>query len=133
MGARLNYAKVIDNNEFYARGCKLHPGLPNLVLVREEPGATAAFLVLRGWVEDRGTFTEQWRIESPGGRSIYESVPREIHLPTREHVERLEDEVSDLEIEYTADDYNVVFSLDDMEVARVEFPIRAEERPDEER
>src|SRR5919202_2856734 len=109
MGARLNYAKVIDRNEFDARGGKVHPGLPNFVVVRDEPGRAGAFLVLRGWVDDHGTFTEQWRLESPGGMSIYESVPREIHLPTPEHVERLEDEVSDLELEYTADDYNVVF------------------------
>ena len=126
MGARLNYAKVIDSNEFFARGGKVHPGLPNVVIVRDEPGVAAAFLVLRGWVRDHGTFTEQWRLEDPVGLPIYESVPREIHLPTAEHVERLEDEVSDLQIEYAADEYAVVFALDEREVARVAFTVRAE-------
>lgn len=124
MGARLSYAKVIDQAEFLARGGKLHPGLPNFVLVRDEPGAAATFLVMRGWVDDHGTFTEQWRIDTPGGSRVYESLPREIHLPTTEHIERLEDEVSGLELEYAADDYSVVFLLDDREVARVQFSAR---------
>jgi hypothetical protein len=54
---------------------------------------------------------------------VYESLPREIHLATTDHVEKLEDELSDLEFEYAADDYNVVFLLDDREVARVTFPV----------
>lgn len=121
MGARLQYAKVIDRQLFYARGGKVHPGLENQVLLHDEPGRAGVFLVLRAWVDDHGTFTEQWRIETPGGRVAYESTPREIHLPTHEHVERLEDEVADLDFEFAADDYNVVFSLDDREVARVTF------------
>lgn len=124
MGARLHYAKVIDRNEFYARGGKVTPGLPNLVLARDVPGPVGAFLVLRAWVDDHGTFTEQWRILSPAGTPLYESVPREVHLPTPEHVERLEDEVADLVLEYAADDYVVAFSLDDREVARVAFSVQ---------
>jgi hypothetical protein len=124
MGARLQYAKVIDRERFYIRGGKLHPGLDNEALVQTEPGRVAAFLILRGWSEDRGTFTEQWRIESPGGTALYTSVERELHLASDSHVERLEDEVIDLDIEYAADDYTVVFTLDEHEVARVNFPIR---------
>jgi hypothetical protein len=131
MGARLQYAKVIDREKFIIGGGKIHPGLNNLVIVNGEPGVTAAFLLLRGWTGEYGTFTEQWRIESPGGTSIYEGTPRELHLATRDHVERLEDEVADLKIEYAADDYRVVFTLDDREVALVDFPIGAQEPPEE--
>ena len=123
MGARLQYAKVIDRERFYIRGGKLHPGLDNETIANAEPGRVAAFLILRGWGEDRGTFTEQWRIESPGGTALYTSTERELHLASVSHVERLEDEVNDLEIEYAADDYSVVFTLDEREVARVTFPI----------
>ena len=125
MGARLQYAKVIDRELFFARGGKVHPGLDNAVVVPDEPGSAAAFLVLRAWSDDHGTFTEQWRIESPGGGVLYESAPRELHMPTEAHVERLEDEVADLWFEYASDGYAVVFVLDEHEVARVSFPVRA--------
>lgn len=124
MGARLQYAKVIDRELFYARGARVHPKLGSEVLLQREPGPAGAFLVLRAWTDDHGSFTEQWRIESPGGTAVYESVPREIHLATASHVERLEDEVADLTFEFAADDYNVVFSLDEREVARAAFPVR---------
>ena len=127
MGARLMYAKVVDRQRFMIRGGKIHPGLDNEVLINDEPGRVAAFLVLRAWSEERGTFTEQWRLESPGGSKLYTSTPRELHLATESHVERLEDEIADLEIEYAAEDYCVVFQLDDREVARVDFPIRVVE------
>jgi hypothetical protein len=123
MGARLQYAKVIDRQRFLIRGGKVHPGLDNETIVNTEPGRVAAFLILRAWGEDRGTFTEQWRIESPGGSALYTSTERELHFASQTHVERLEDEVADLEIQYAADDYTVVFLLDDREVARVNFPI----------
>jgi hypothetical protein len=125
MGARLLYAKVVDRERFMIRGGKLHPGLDNEVVVNSEPGRAGVFLVLRGWGEDRGTFTEQWHIETPGGTALYTSTERELHLPNNTFVERLEDEVVDLEIEYAADDYAVVFKLDDREVARVGFPVRS--------
>lgn len=130
MGARLHYAKVIDRSLFLARGAKVHPALENKVVLQDEPGTAGVFLVLRAWGDDHGTFTEQWRIESPGGEVLYESVPRELHLATETHVERLEDEVGDLELQYSADDYNVVFTLDEMEVARATFPVEldSEER-----
>ena len=123
MGARLHYAKVIDRELFYARGARVHPCLDNLVIMDDEPGQAAAFLVLRAWGDDRGTFTEQWRIETPGGLVAYESTPREIHLATTSYVERLEDEVADLHLDFAADDYNLVLVLDEMEVARVTFPV----------
>lgn len=125
MGARLQYAKVVDREVFYNHGARLHPGLDNCVVVNDEPGRAGAFLVMRAWTDDHGTFTEQWRIETPGGRVVYESLPRELHLATAQHVEKLEDEVADLEFEYASDDYNVVFVLDDSEVARAKFPVRA--------
>lgn len=126
MGARLHYAKVVDRQAFYMDGGKVHPSLENRVLLRGEPGRAAAFLVLRAWSDDHGTCTEQWRLESPGGTTIYESAPREVHLPTTGHVEKLEDEVADLQLEYAADDYEIVFTLDDREVARVSFPVVAD-------
>ena len=131
MGARLHYAKVIDRQLFYERGARVHPALENEVLVAEEPGQAMAFLVIRGWGDDHGTFTEQWKIETPGGSVIYESAPRELHLATTTHVERLEDEVADLKFEYASDDYRVVFRLDEREVARVTFPVNGRERAEE--
>jgi hypothetical protein len=123
MGARLQYAKVIDRETFITSGGRVHPGLENQVVLTDAPGTALSFLVLRGWGDDHGTFTEQWRIVGKGGGLVYESLPREIHLATKEHVERLEDELADLEFEYPADDYNMVFVLDDQEVARVTFPV----------
>ena len=123
MGARLQYAKVVDRARFYHQGGRVHPSLVNAVLLHDEPGQANVFLVLRAWTDDHGTFTEQWKIESPGGRIVYESTPREIHLATTTHVEKLEDEVNDLEIEYRSDEYECVFTLDDREVARVRFPV----------
>ncbi|MDP9067032.1 MAG: hypothetical protein M3N53_01625 [Actinomycetota bacterium] len=122
MGARLVYAKVIDRERFVMKGAEVHPGLENEVLLREEPGEAGAFLVLRAWSENHGSFTEQWRLDGPGGITIYESVPRELHLPTETHIERLEDEVVDVKFDY-AGDYTVVFTLDEIEVARVDFPV----------
>lgn len=127
MGARLEYAKVIDREIFITSGGRVHPGLENRVVLKEAPGAAGAFLVLRGWGDDHGTFTEQWRIVGSGGGLVYESLPRELHLATEGHVERLEDELVDLEFEYPADDYNVVFLLDEREVARVTFPVVLDE------
>lgn len=124
MGAKLRYAKVVDREAFMAKGGKLHPGLENEIVVNDEPGQAAAFVVFRGWGSNRGAFTEQWRIEDPVGQTIYQSIPREIQLATEEHVERLEDEVADLDFEYTADDYNVVFTLDEREVARATFAVK---------
>lgn len=124
MGARLQYAKVIDRQLFFDKGGRVHPGLESLVVLQDEPGKAGAFLVLRAWVDDHGTFTEQWRLESPGGQVVYQSAPREVHLPTNGHVERLEDEVADLDFEFAADDYTVVFMLDDMVVARIDFEVR---------
>lgn len=124
MGARLKYAKVIDRQLFYDRGGRVHPGLENEILLPEEPGIAAAFLVLRGWGDDHGTCTETWRLKTPGGTTLYESTPRELHLATPEHVEKLEDEVADLKVIYATDDYEVVFSLDGREVARATVPMR---------
>ena len=126
MGAKLQYAKVIDRQRFLEKGGRVHPGLANEVLLLDEPGHAAVFLVLRGWGEDHGSFTEQWRIVSPGGSVLYESAPREIHLATERYTESLEDEVIDLEFQFAADDYTLAFVLDDMEVARVDFPVRFE-------
>lgn len=123
MGARLRYAKVIDRKLFYEKGGKVHPGLSNRVVVNDEPGVAGAFLVLRGWADDHGACTEQWRIEGPGGMTIYESTPREIHLPTKSHTEKLEDEVSDFKVEVADGNYNLVLMLDEEEVARVGFDI----------
>ena len=123
MGARLIYAKVIDRETFYMKGAEVTPGLENDVVVRDEPGEAGAFLVMRAWGQDHGTFTERWRIESPGGTAVYESVPREVHLATETHIEKLQDEVANLKFEYAAD-YTVVFTLDENEVARAGFTVR---------
>ena len=124
MGARLTFAKVIDRQVFYDRGGRVHPGLDNRVLVPDEPGRAGAFLVIRGWGDDHGSFTEQWRIQEPEGRTIYESMPRELHVATNGHVEKLEDEVSDLEFDFASEGYTVSFLLDEREVARVTFEVK---------
>lgn len=131
MGARLQYAKVIDRQLCYERGARIHPGLENQIVVNGEPGVAGAFLVLRAWTDDHGTFTERWHIETPGGSRIYESTPRELHLATASHVERLEDEVADLKLEYAADGYRVVFTLDEHTVAAVDVPIATDHHGDE--
>lgn len=124
------YAKVVDREVFYVQqGGKVHPGLDNEVLLREEPGEANAFLVLRAWGGDTGSYTEQWRLEGMGGGTVYESLPREIHAATQSHIERLEDEVADLKFEY-AGDYTVVFTLDEHEVARTTFAVRATDHVD---
>jgi hypothetical protein len=124
MGARLIYAKVIDRELFLTRGGKVHPGLENEVIIRSEPGQAGAFMVLRAWGDDHGSFTEQWRIEAPEGLTVYESLPRELHLATETHTEKLEDELADIEFEFAADDYVAIFLLDEIEVARARFPVR---------
>ena len=124
MGARLQYAKVIDRQLFYERGGRVHPKLESEVVVREEPGTAGAFLVLRGWTGDHGSFTERWAIRSPGSATLYTSVPRELHLATESHVERLEDEVADLEVDAAAEDYELVLFLDDREIARARFEVK---------
>jgi hypothetical protein len=128
LGAKLRFAKVIDRQMFYEKGAKVHPGLDNEVLMHEEPGPAGAFLVLRGWGDDHGSFTEKWRIQEPEGRTIYESSPREIHVPTNGHVEKLEDEVADLEFEFASDGYSVVFTLDERDVARATFTVKIDGR-----
>ncbi|MBA3431909.1 MAG: hypothetical protein H0U16_10590 [Actinobacteria bacterium] len=125
MGARLQYAKVVDRQVFYDHGGKVHPGLDNEVLLDHGKNTVAAFLVLRAWTDDHGSFTEQWRMESPRTGVVYESLPRELHLADRKHVERLEDEVSELELDYPEDRHEIVFLLEDAEVARVRVPIRS--------
>lgn len=129
MGARLVYAKVIDKQLYIQRGAEPTPGLPNDVVVDDEPGIAATFHILRAWTDKEGGSTERWTIESVGGEVVYEGTPREIHFPTREHVERLDDEVAEMKVQYAADDYNVVFYLDDIEVARATFPIRRGAQP----
>lgn len=129
MGARLVYAKVIDREIFYVKEhARLHPHLESRVVLSGEPGVAGAFLVLRGWGDDHGSFTEHWRLEGPGGTKLYESLPREIHIPANGHIEKLEDEIADLELDVAADDYHVVFTLDETEVARVRFPVVATQR-----
>lgn len=125
MGARLGYAKVIDRELFYSRGGRIHPGLDNEVALKDGEVVAGAFLVLRAWTDDHGSFTEQWRVEGPGGALIYRSLPREMHLATPSHVEKLEDEITDLEIDDPDAAYQAVFLLDDEEVARTTFVVRA--------
>jgi hypothetical protein len=122
LGARLHYAKVVDRQQFILQGGRVHPGLENKICLNEE-GRAGAFLVMRAWGDDHGSFTEQWRIEAPGGLKIYESLPRELHMPTNGHIEKLEDEIADLDFEFAADDYTAVFLLEDREVARMNFSV----------
>ena len=128
MGARLHYAKVVDREVFILQGGRVHPGLVNQVILDDEGGRAAAFLVMRAWTDDHGTFTEQWRIQAPGGVTIYKSLPRELHLATPTHIEKLEDELADLEFDYTDSDYTAVFLLDELEVARINFAVKTRAR-----
>jgi hypothetical protein len=131
MGARLVYAKVIDRERFFVKEQgRVHPQMENEVVLNEEPGVAGAFLVLRGWGDDHGTFTEQWSLKGPGGQTLYDSLPRELHLPAKGHIERLEDEIADLDLDSASDDYHVVFTLDEEEVARVRFHVRTQNNGD---
>ena len=124
MGARLQYAKVVDRADFYVRERgRIHPGLDNQIVVNGEPGKAGAFLVLRAWTDDHGSFTEQWSIEGPQGK-LYQSAPREIHIANHSHVEKLEDEVDELVFDFAGDGYTVVFELDERVVARVRFEVK---------
>lgn len=124
MGARLAFAKVIDKEIFYVKEKgRVHPHLESRVVMRDDTGIAASFLVIRGWSDDHGTFTERWKLQGPGGMTVFESTPREIHVASNHHIEQLQDEISDLELDDAADDYNVVFFLDEHEVGRVEFPV----------
>lgn len=124
MGARLAFAKVIDKEIFFVKEKgRVHPHLESRVVMRDDTGIAASFLVIRGWSDDHGTFTERWKLQGPGGMTVFESTPREIHVASNHHIEQLQDEISDLELDDAADDYNVVFFLDEHEVGRVEFPV----------
>ena len=83
MGARLRWAKVVDREHFYIKGGKVHPGLDSEVVVNDEPGTAATFMVLRAWSDGHGTFTEQWRIESPGGTNLYRARLENSTSPAR--------------------------------------------------
>src|SRR5918992_4349300 len=98
MGARLHWAKVIDREAFVKGGGRVHPGLENRVVLADAPGRAGAFLVLRAWGDDHGTFTEQWRIVGSGGGTVYESLPREVPPATAGAVEKLGDERADPEV-----------------------------------
>ena len=79
LGARLHYAKVVDRQKFMLQGGRIHPGLQNEVMLLDEPGKAAVFLIMRAWGDDHGSFTEQWRIESPGGTILYEKRTARIY------------------------------------------------------
>jgi hypothetical protein len=59
MGARLQYAKVIDREHFYIRGGRLHPGLHNQVVVADEPGVLPGIFFFGGGWAAKGTLNEQ--------------------------------------------------------------------------
>ncbi|MEA2487786.1 MAG: hypothetical protein QOF16_1440, partial [Actinomycetota bacterium] len=82
MGARLQYALVIVREAFFMHGGHVQPALEYNVVLQEDPGPAGAFLVLRAWTDDHGSFTERWELQGAGGGLVYKSTPRELHLAT---------------------------------------------------
>lgn len=120
MGATLRYAKVVDRESFLRSGAQVRPGLDSHVrLTAPAPAAAAPFYVLRAWDDVDAGFAERWRIADPHGRTLRDGVPRQV-LATHGDIA---DEISDLEIDYADDGYQLVLEVDDREVARVDFPV----------
>jgi hypothetical protein len=119
MGARLQYAKVIDFDAHQRSGGGMRPGLDNVVYLTGEPPCLAApFTVARAW-DDFDAVTETWRIVDPHGRTIREPVTREVLAEQRV----LDDVVDDQHFDYDDAGYQVVFELEGGEVARVGFTV----------
>lgn len=120
MGATLRYAKVVDREFLQVHGGEIRPSTENRVEVPEDgPTRAAPFLVLRAWDHVDSAFTETWRIVDPHGRTIHEDVTREVLRQDKE----IADEVSELEVEYADEGYQLVLEVDGREVARAEFPV----------
>lgn len=120
MGATLRYAKVIDRESFQRSGAQIRPGLESRVqLAGEGPAAAAPFYVLRAWDDVDAGFTETWRILEPYGRTVRESIPRQV----RADHDDIADEIDDQQFEYAEDGYQLVLEVDGREVARVDFAV----------
>lgn len=120
MGARLKFAKVVDRDLFLRTGSEIRPGLENRVILHDAaPAKSAGFAVRREWYDADGAFTESWAIQDPHGRTIHEGLDREVVGGNNELV----DEIDDLLFEYADSGYQLVLSIDDREVARVDFDV----------
>ena len=129
MGARLKFAKVVDRDRFMRTGGEIRPGLENRVeLLGTAPAKSAGFAVRREWYDVEGAFTESWAIQDPHGRTVYEGLDREVVGGNSELV----DEIDDLLFEYADSGYQLVLSIDEREVARVDFDVVEVETEDEE-
>jgi hypothetical protein len=120
---------VVDRDTFLRQGGEVRPGLDSEVRLLGDPEVdpvpAAPFLVLRGWAEAEGAFTETWRILDPHGRTMHEPVEREV-LPTETDIS---DEVPDQRFEYADDGYQLVLEVDEREIARASFRV-LQEPPD---
>lgn len=120
MGARLKYAKVVDDDIFLRNGGEVRPGLDNKVqLLSEAPAKAANFTVRREWYDVDGAFTETWRLEDPHGRTVYTGLDREVVGGNNESV----DEIVDQTFEYADEGYQLVLEVDGREVARAGFDV----------
>lgn len=120
MGATLRYAKVVDRDHFQRTGAQVRPGLDSQVRLKgDAPGPASPFYILRAWDDVDAGFTETWRIVEPHGRTVRESVAREV---LAEHGD-VADEIEDQEFEYADEGYQLVLEVDGREVARVDFPV----------
>lgn len=129
MGARLKFAKVVDRDLFLRTGAEVTPGTENRVqLLSEAPAKAGSFMVRREWYDVDGAFTESWGIRDPHGRTLYQGLDREVVGGNQELV----DEIDDLLFEYADNGYQLVLSVDDREVARVDFDVVDASTDDEE-
>lgn len=120
MGARLKYAKVVDDDLFLRNGGQIKPGLDNRVeLLGPAPAKAAVFGVRRAWYDVDGAFTESWRIVDPHGRTVHEGLDREVVGGNAD----LSDAVDDQLFEYADSGYQLVLSVDEREVARADFDV----------
>lgn len=129
MGARLKYAKVVDDDLFLRTGGQVTPGLANRVeLTGPAPARAADFAVRRAWYDVDGAFTESWRIVDPHGRTVHVGLDREVVGGNDD----LADVLDDVLFEYADAGYQLVLSVDGREVARADFDVVEPSPPAEE-
>lgn len=125
MGATLRYAKVVDADQYQQQGGVTKPRTESVIRIPEEgPSRALPFLVVRAWdYIDSGGIGETWRIQGPEGGIVHEMAPRTVLADQGEIV----DELDDVEFPYASDDYTLVLTIEDREVARVDFPVIVDE------
>lgn len=121
MGATLRYAKVVDRDRVQEHG-GVTPSTDNVVQLAGDAPATARdFIVARAWDGIEAGVEERWRLEDAHGHVVYRGAPRTVLAGHGD----IADELRGVRFEHTDDDYQLVFELDELEVARAAFAVVA--------